>query len=93
MPSKVRPRPLRTSPPSLDGSWTGRRYAAIMESDRAENTFLVRTWREAGDDAMGADWRGSVEHLGSKQRRYFRDFTDLCSFILTHQLAGQTRKP
>jgi hypothetical protein len=63
-----------------------------VESDRTEHAFLVRTWREAGDARTNAEWRGSVEHLSTKQRRYFRDFADLCAFIVTHQLAEKPKK-
>jgi hypothetical protein len=63
-----------------------------VESDRTEHAFLVRTWREAGGTNASAEWRGSVEHLSTKQRRYFRDFADLCAFILKHQLAETPKK-
>jgi len=63
-----------------------------VEIDRLEHAFLVRTWREPGDAASNTEWRGSVEHLPTKQRRYFRDFADLCAFILTQQLGDQPPK-
>jgi hypothetical protein len=63
-----------------------------VESGRTEHAFLVRVWREAGDASVSADWRGSVEHLSTKQRRYFRDFADLCAFIVTQQLAEKPKK-
>jgi hypothetical protein len=63
-----------------------------VEHERPEHAFLVRTWRETGDAGASAEWRGSVEHLPTKQRRYFRDFADLCAFILTHQLAEKPKK-
>ena len=63
-----------------------------MENERSEHAFLVRTWRETGDAGDRAEWRGSVEHLGSKQRRYFGQLSDLCAFILTHQLGERSKK-
>jgi hypothetical protein len=65
-----------------------------VESGRTEHAFLVRTWREAGGSSAhaSAEWRGSVEHLATKERRYFRDFADLCAFILKHQLAEKPGK-
>jgi hypothetical protein len=63
-----------------------------VENERPEHAFLVRTWRESGAAGARAEWRGSVEHLPTKQRRYFRDFADLCAFILTHQLADNSKE-
>jgi hypothetical protein len=63
-----------------------------VEKERFEHTFLVRTWCESGEADAPAEWRGSVEHLATKQRRYFRDFADLCAFILTHQLIDSMKK-
>jgi hypothetical protein len=63
-----------------------------VETERTEHAFLVRTWREPGDASAGAEWRGSVEHLPSKKRRYFRELADLCAFILTQQLAENPEK-
>jgi hypothetical protein len=72
----------------LDGLWTASAYDTDVETERFEHTFLVRTWCESRDATARAEWRGSVEHLATKERRYFRDFADLCAFILTHQLTG-----
>jgi hypothetical protein len=63
-----------------------------VETERPEHAFLVRTWRETGAGGGRAEWRGSVEHLPTKQRRYFRDLADLCAFVLTYQLAEDTKK-
>ncbi len=74
----------------LDGLWTAQAYHRCVENERPEHAFLVRTWREAGDPGSPPEWRGFVEHLPTKQRRYYRDLADVCAFILTHQL---TEKP
>ncbi len=76
----------------MDGRWTARAYDERMEKERFEHAFLVRTWCESGDASAPAVWRGSVEHLPTKQRRYFREFADLCAFILMHQLTDTTKK-
>ncbi len=52
-----------------------------------EHAFLVRTWCETGETNASAQWRGSVEHLPTKKRLYFRDFADLCAFIRVQQQA------
>ena len=73
-------------PSALDECWTHRLYDAWVENERREHAFLVRMWCESGNAGRRAEWRGSVEHLVTKQRRYFRDLADLTAFILTHQL-------
>lgn len=73
-------------PIALDALWTHRIYDACVENERREHAFLVRTWCESGRAGRRAEWRGSVEHLGTKERYYFRELADLDAFILTHQL-------
>jgi hypothetical protein len=75
----------------LDAAWTGEADDEGVESERAEHTFLVRTWREGGAAGASTEWRGSVEHLPTKERRYFREFSDLCAFIIMHWM-GETPK-
>ena len=77
---------------ALDACWTASLYDAPVENERFEHAFLVRTWCEPGDAGGRADWRGSVEHLATKQRRYFRELSDLGAFILAHQLAQNPKK-
>lgn len=46
------------------------------------SSFIVRIWGEPGARAEdGLCWRGSVEHVGTGQRRYFHDFAVLNQFI------------
>lgn len=46
------------------------------------SSFIVRIWGEPGAKAQdGLRWRGSVEHVGTGQRRYFQDFAVLNQFI------------
>jgi hypothetical protein len=53
---------------------------------RRKEAFLVTLWFEPRDpEEPGAEtWRGSVVHLATKQRRYFSDFLDLCTFLAAH---------
>jgi hypothetical protein len=76
----------------LDAFWTAPLYDAPVENERFEHAFLVRTWCEPGGADGGREWRGSVEHLATKQRRYFRELSDLGAFILTHQLARKAKQ-
>jgi hypothetical protein len=39
-------------------------------------------WREAGSLRL-ADWRGSVEHTGTKERVYFASLVALTEFLDT----------
>jgi hypothetical protein len=52
----------------------------VTAGKRREHAFIVRTWFEPSRGRESV-WRGSVEHVASKQFRYFLDFADLCSFI------------
>ncbi len=79
-------------PIALDAIWTHSLYHAWVENERREHAFLVRMWCESGGAGRRAEWRGSVEHLATKQRRYFRDPADLNAFILTHQLTDDCKK-
>ena len=51
-----------------------------MEEDT--QSFIVRIWRELVDkDGRALLWRGSINHVGSNQRLYFRDFESVVEFI------------
>lgn len=49
-------------------------------AERAEHVFVVRMW-QAGSGGMTSRWRGSVQHVGSTQRIYFTNLTDLTDFM------------
>jgi hypothetical protein len=70
--------------------WTffGRRLRILrdmqnLSSGRLQHSFFFRVWFENTGDHAG-QWRGSVEHINSGQRMYFRlpaealDFVTLC---------------
>ena len=51
-----------------------------MQADT--HAFIVRIWHEPLDDeGVQTTWRGSVEHVGSAQRTYFRAIEELVRFI------------
>jgi hypothetical protein len=50
-------------------------------SERSQHLFLVHIWQEPGEEAASG-WRGSVEHVPSRQRMYFKSLRDLNDFIL-----------
>lgn len=45
-------------------------------------SFIVRIWRELGSSgSVSQEWRGSIEHVQSGRRSFFRDFSALTDFI------------
>jgi hypothetical protein len=53
---------------------------------RHKDTFLVNLWFESRGhgEAQSTEWRGSVEHLMTQQRRYFTDIVDLVAFLTAY---------
>jgi hypothetical protein len=50
-------------------------------SARQQHLFIVRLWHEPSQIAAPGQWRGSVEHTSSGQRRYFIALGDLADFV------------
>lgn len=47
--------------------------------------FIARIWRERGNDVdMAPEWRGSVEHVESGQKTYFRHLEAVLEFMKPH---------
>ncbi|MDQ3287066.1 MAG: hypothetical protein M3Q42_02185 [Pseudomonadota bacterium] len=47
--------------------------------------FIVRIWCERGDaEAAVPEWRGSVEHVESGQRTFFRNLEAVAEFMKLH---------
>lgn len=47
-------------------------------------SFIVRVWCEpdrAAESAANFEWRGSIEHLDSGRRSYFRELSAIVEFI------------
>ncbi len=62
-----------------------------MDADhRFDHLFVIKMWQEPGaTEATGeAAWRGSVQHVRSGERIYFRQLADLNEFI-----RGQLSRP
>jgi hypothetical protein len=56
---------------------------ALLEDRTA--VFIVRVWCERGDaDSAISEWRGSVEHVQSGQRSFFRNLEAMCEFMKPH---------
>jgi hypothetical protein len=47
-------------------------------------SFIVRIWRESGETPGSSDWRGSIEHVPSGQRSFFRDLGAIAQFMKPH---------
>jgi hypothetical protein len=50
---------------------------------RQKDAFLVNLWFESRGhgEEQSTEWRGSVEHLMTQQRRYFTEIVDLVTFL------------
>jgi hypothetical protein len=67
-------------PPSID---TGSRWMPLLEDHTA--SFIVRIWRERGEGtAVCQEWRGSIEHVQTGQRSFFRDLGAIANFMQPH---------
>ncbi|GAB3352886.1 hypothetical protein [Lysobacter tyrosinilyticus] len=56
---------------------------ALLEDRTA--VFIVRVWCERGDgDSAIAEWRGSVEHIETGQRAFFRNLESVLDFMKPH---------
>ena len=56
---------------------------ALLE-DRT-TAFIVRIWCERGDtSSLGPEWRGSVEHIQSGERAFFRHLDAVIEFMKPH---------
>lgn len=60
---------------------------ALLEDGTA--VFIVRVWCERGDGddsphRTSPEWRGSVEHVQSRQRVFFRTLEAICEFMKPH---------
>jgi hypothetical protein len=55
------------------------------EHGRQQDAFLVKLWCEsqAHGESPSTKLRGSVEHLATRQRRYFTEIVDLVTFLTT----------
>ena len=54
---------------------------ASNSAHRTEHLFIVRVWFEHVAPGGATEWRGSVEHVATKQRFYFVNFAALNDFM------------
>jgi len=56
---------------------------SLLEDHSA--SFIVRIWRERGEGgAVSQEWRGSVEHVQSGRRSFFRNLSAIAGFMKPH---------
>ncbi len=56
---------------------------ALLEDRTA--VFIIRIWCERGDaDSALGEWRGSVEHVQTGERRFFRHLEHALAFMQPH---------
>lgn len=53
-----------------------------QELDGNTQSFIVRIWHEAAGEGKALVWRGSVTHVGSGKRAYFRNLNSLKQFVV-----------
>jgi hypothetical protein len=51
------------------------------QASRVQHVFVVRIWQETSQ-SVPLQWRGSVEHMPSRQKLYFASMRDLNDFIM-----------
>lgn len=52
----------------------------LLEDNTA--SFIVRIWLERGEGAaVSQEWRGSIEHVQSGRRSFFRDLSAIARFM------------
>jgi hypothetical protein len=63
--------------------------------DDRSAAFIVRVWCECGDElAAGVrDWRGSIEHVESGERVFFRELASVNDFMSSHLKALGVEAP
>lgn len=49
-----------------------------------QHLFVVRVWWEPDGEGESGEWRGSIEHIASREKRYFRELKSLSQFIEAH---------
>ena len=53
---------------------------SLLEDHTA--SFIVRIWRERGEgETVSQEWRGSIEHVQSGRRSFFRDLRAIANFM------------
>ncbi|WP_169307265.1 hypothetical protein [Chitiniphilus eburneus] len=53
---------------------------SLLEDQTA--SFIVRVWRERGEYEAGpGEWRGSIEHVQSGKKGFFRDLASMERFM------------
>jgi len=52
-----------------------------VPKDTPYHIFVVRVWCESAEPGPGGEWRGSIEHAATHDKRYFREVEVLSTFI------------
>jgi hypothetical protein len=54
----------------------------VPPSEELDIVFVVRFWQERREiEGAAPEWRGVIEHLPSRTRRYLKDPVEIASFI------------
>jgi hypothetical protein len=63
--------------------------------DDRSAAFIVRVWCECGDPPRDEvrDWRGSIEHVETGERVFFRELAAVIEFMTAHLKALGVESP
>ena len=56
-------------------------HSVPIPAARQRHLFVIRMWWEPDDESASGEWRGSIEHVPSRTRRYFRDLGALPELV------------
>jgi hypothetical protein len=65
---------------------------APVPDDGRSHLFLVRLWWEPDERDTSGEWRGSVEHVATREKRYFREIEVMAEFV-GHRVGWKARSP
>lgn len=57
---------------------------ATAPGDEPVQSFIVRIWLEHSGEDQEPQWRGSVQHVRSGEKRYVDDMEEIVAFLTSH---------
>ena len=64
----------------------------MESSDQASHSFIVKVWRvDSPAEDHDAAWRGHITHVGSGDRRHFKDLEEIPAFLFPYLESMQVR--
>jgi hypothetical protein len=60
--------------------------------ERAAHVFILRLWQEPREVEAPAIWRGWIEHVASREGKYFSTLEEALLFIVQSLAADQSQE-